>query len=283
MAYPLDTITSKIQKYHQEKLTFGDDYICREEPLEYRVPFITTEGEVKFRTLAITMRTPGNDIELATGFLYSEGLIQSAQDISGFRYCDELGDAGHKNSLEIQLIKPVPAENHLVERRFTTYSSCGLCGKTSIQSLDMQNPPVLDDQNDIVELSVLNQLSSNMHSKQLLFQQTGSAHASGLFDFKGNLLHLFEDVGRHNALDKLIGFYLANDPQQLSQSILMVSGRTSFELVQKAIMAGIQILVAVGAPSSLAVETAKRFNLTLIGFLRGNSFNIYNAPFRIKK
>ena len=165
------------------------------------------------------MRTPGNDVELARGFLFSEGLIQSAEDIAGFRYCDELGEAGHKNSLEIQLNTPISAESHTLERRFTTYSSCGLCGKTSIQSLEMKNPPVLDDKNDIVELSVLNQLSSNMNSQQILFQKTGSAHASGLFDFKGNLLHLFEDVGRHNALDKLIGFYLAEQPKQLSQSI----------------------------------------------------------------
>jgi len=173
-------------------------------------------------------------------------------------------------------------DSHLLEQRFTTYSSCGLCGKTSIQSLELQNPPVLDEQQEIVDGGLLKQISSIMLKHQNLFQQTGSAHASGLFDRSGKLIKLCEDIGRHNALDKLIGYCLLERPEQLSQSILMVSGRASFELVQKTIKAGIPVMAAAGAPSSLAVDTAKRFNLTLIGFLRSNGFNIYNAGWRLK-
>lgn len=278
-----DVVNSNIQKYKDRNITLKDDQICREEPLEYLLPFEGNDESIKYKTLAITMRTPGNDIELATGFLYSEGIITQASDILGFRYSKERADAGHKNSLEIKLKTPLNSDNSKIERRFTTYSSCGLCGKTSIKSLEIQNPPRLDEQSDSVQISSLNQLSNKMLNDQVLFRQTGSAHASGLFDFNGNMLQVFEDVGRHNALDKLIGFYLRTEPVLLKQSILLVSGRLSFELVQKAIMAGIPIVAAVGAPSSLAVETAKRFNLTLVGFLRSNSFNIYNAPFRLKK
>ncbi|PCJ47979.1 MAG: formate dehydrogenase family accessory protein FdhD [Gammaproteobacteria bacterium] len=275
-------VSSNIQKYKDRKLTLQDDQVCSEEPLEYLLPFENEKGNIKYKTLAITMRTPGNDIDLATGFLYSEGIISKASDITGFRFCDERGDAGHKNSLEIKLKTPLNLDDSKIERRFTTYSSCGLCGKTSLQSLEMQNPPRLDEQTGIVDIYKLNQLSIKMINDQVLFQQTGSAHASGLFDFNGKILYVSEDVGRHNALDKLIGYYLKSEPEIMKQSILLVSGRASFELIQKAIMAGIPIVVAVGAPSSLAVDTAKRFNLTLVGFLRNESFNIYSAPFRIK-
>jgi FdhD protein len=278
-----DIVNSNIQKYIDGNITLKDDQICSEEPLEYLLPFESNGEKIKYKTLAITMRTPGNDIELATGFLYSEGIITQASDILGFRYNKERGDAGYKNSLEIKLKTPLNSDDSKIERRFTTYSSCGLCGKTSIKSLEIQNPPRLDEQSDSIQMSSLNELSNKMLNDQALFQQTGSAHASGLFDYNGTILQVFEDVGRHNALDKLIGFYLRTEPELLKKSVLLVSGRVSFELVQKAIMAGIPIVAAVGAPSSLAVETANRFNLTLVGFLRSNSFNIYNAPFRLKK
>jgi len=275
--------TTNILQYRNSDSQLQDDWICTEEPLEFRLPFLTATGDIEYKTLAITMRTPGQDFELARGFLYSEGIINSAEDISSFQYCKDRGEAGQRNSLEIQLTKPVPINSQSLDRRFTTYSSCGLCGKTSIQSLELQNPPTMDDQAGLIEPGLLKQLSATMLKQQPMFQQTGSAHASGLFDLSGNLVGLFEDIGRHNALDKLIGHFLQENPEQMKQSVLLVSGRASFELVQKTIMAGIPMLVSAGAPSSLAVVTAKRFNLTLIGFLRSSGFNVYHAPWRLKE
>ncbi len=278
-----DIIIKSIQQYKNEQLKLQDDKVCVEEPLEFRVPFLVQSGATEYRTLAITMRTPGSDFDLARGFLYSEGVIVKASDILSFRYCDERGTAGNRNSLELQLKTPVPVDSHLLESRFTTYSSCGLCGKTSIQSLELQNPPGLNEQADVIDADSLKQFSATMLKHQPLFQQTGSAHASGLFDAEGNLFKISEDIGRHNALDKLVGYCLQEAPEKLANSILLVSGRASFELVQKAIKAGIPMMAAAGAPSSLAVETAKRFNLTLIGFLRSGGFNIYNAGWRLKQ
>ena len=277
-----DIIKTGIQQYRDGILSRKDDQICPEEPLEIRVPFLTQNNQTKYRTLAITMRTPGNDIELARGFLYSEGIITAPDDISDYQYSSDRGEAGNRNSIELQLITPLPFESPHLERRFTTYSSCGLCGKTSIQSLELQNPPRLDENKGLVNAELLKQFSASMLKQQNIFQQTGSAHASGLFDKLGEMIVLREDIGRHNALDKLVGYCIKEEPEKLKQSILLVSGRASFELVQKTIMAGIPILAAAGAPSSLAVETAKRFNLTLVGFLRSSGFNVYNAGWRLK-
>ena len=277
-----DIVKNSIQQYKNEHLKLQDDDVCVEEPLEFRVPFLLQSGITEYRTLAITMRTPGSDFDLARGFLYSEGVIANASDIVNFRYCNDRGTAGSRNSLELQLKTPLPVDSHLLESRFTTYSSCGLCGKTSIQSLELQNPPRLNEQTDVIGVKSLEQFSAKMLKHQPLYQKTGSSHASGLFDSEGNIIKICEDIGRHNALDKLIGYCLQEAPEKLANSILLVSGRASFELVQKAIKSGIPMMAAAGAPSSLAVETAKRFNLTLIGFLRGSGFNIYNAGWRLK-
>ena len=277
-----DICTTGIQQFRDGMLKLKDDQICSEEPLEIRVPFRNPTNEVKFKTLAITMRTPGNDIDLARGFLFSEGIIKSADDISDYQYNKERGDAGYRNSLELKLLNPLPVESPHLDRRFTTYSSCGLCGKTTIQSLELLDPPRLDETQGLIEARTLKEFAAVMLKQQTIFQQTGSAHASGLFDKSGDLIILREDIGRHNALDKLIGHCLKEKTEQLKQSILLVSGRASFELVQKTILAGIPIMAAAGAPSSLAVETAKRFNLTLVGFLRSSGFNVYNAGWRLK-
>ncbi len=271
-----------IQHFTDSGICVKNDQVCIEEPLEFRLSFYTTSGDVEFKTLTIIMRSPGMDTELVTGFLYCEGIITHADDIQKIQYAEERGSAGYQNSLEVHLKNPLLAENQQLERHFTTYSSCGLCGKTSIASLELQNPPILSTQEAILEPLVLNGLSAKMLKAQTLFEYTGFAHASGLFTPSGTLIKVCEDIGRHNALDKLIGFMLNREPKQLSQSILIVSGRASFELVQKAVMAGIPILASVGAPSSLAIATAQRFNLTLIGFLRGGSFNVYNAAWRLK-
>jgi len=271
-----------VRQYRNGDFNIQQDLLCTEEPLEFRLPFYLPSGETVFKTLAITMRTPGNDRELATGFLYSEGIISSASDIESFHYSTDKGEAGNHNSLKVNLKESLSEENQQLERRFTTYSSCGLCGKTSIQSLELQNPPSLDEQQGIVDIELLKDLSDVMKQEQVLFKKTGAAHGAGLFDTSGNLIKICEDTGRHNALDKLIGYCITHNVEQLAQSILLVSGRTSFELVQKSIMAGIPILISVGAPSSLAVETAQRFNLTLLGFLSNGGFNIYNAGWRLK-
>jgi len=271
-----------IQQFNKSGIRKTDDQVCTEEPLEFRLPFYNTSNSVEFKTLAITMRTPGMDAELVTGFIYCEGIISSDEDIQDIQYCVERGSAGYQNSLKVHLKKPLPADSQQLERRFTTYSSCGLCGKTSIASLELQNPPALNTKEAILEPLILNDLLAKMLEYQTLFEQTGSAHASGLFTVSGKLITVCEDIGRHNALDKLIGYILKREPGRFSKSVLLVSGRASFELVQKAIMAGIPILASVGAPSSLAIETAQRFNLTLIGFLRSGGFNIYHAGWRLK-
>jgi len=273
---------SAIQQFSNSGIRIMDDQVCSEEPLEFRLPFYNTSGNVEFKTLAITMRTPGMDDELVRGFLFCEGIISSDEDIEDIQYCVDRGSAGYQNSLEVHLKKPLPANSQQLERRFTTYSSCGLCGKTSIASLELQNPPALNTREAILEPLILNDLLTKMLEDQTLFEQTGSAHASGLFTVSGKLIKVCEDIGRHNALDKLIGYILKRKPGQFSQSVLLVSGRASFELVQKALMAGIPILASVGAPSSLAIATAQRFNLTLIGFLRSGGFNIYHAGWRLK-
>ncbi len=271
-----------IQHFTNSGISVKNDQVCIEEPLEFRLSFYTASGNVEFKTLTIVMRSPGMDTELVTGFLYCEGIITNVDDIQKMQYTKDRGTAGYQNSLEVHLTNPLSADNQLLERHFTTYSSCGLCGKTSIASLELQNPPILSTQEAILEPLVLNSLSAKMLKEQTLFEETGFAHASGLFTPSGKLIKVCEDIGRHNALDKLIGFMLNQEPKQLSQSILIVSGRASFELVQKAVMAGIPILASVGAPSSLAIATAQRFNLTLIGFLRKGSFNIYHAAWRLK-
>lgn len=270
-----------IQKKSQHQLELAEDRICVESPLEMRIPVLNSDGQIIYKSLAVTMRTPGSDEELVTGFLYAEGFIKSIDEVLSIEYATDRGEAGERNSININLKKPVAIKALIPERRIASYSSCGLCGKTTIQNLELQNPPVLDESQKLFNSSMLTELCEQMRAKQLIFKETGSAHASALFDHKGNLIHLEEDIGRHNALDKLTGFCLKNYPNKMKNSLIIVSGRASFEMVQKTIMAGVPLLLAIGAPSSLAIETAKRFNLTLIGHFRENEFNIYNAPWRL--
>ncbi|TCM48803.1 formate dehydrogenase accessory sulfurtransferase FdhD [Kribbella sp. VKM Ac-2568] len=250
------------------------DSIAVEEPLELRV-----DG----RPLAVTMRTPGHDVELAHGFLHTEGVIGSPDDIRDARYCDSRDDEGRNtyNVLDLGLAPGVPSPTVGVERNFYTTSSCGVCGKASLDAVRVKTRFSPADDPVRVPLEVLAGLPDALRERQQVFDRTGGLHAAGLFTADGELLVVREDVGRHNAVDKVVGWALLNGRIPARGCVLVVSGRTSFELAQKAVMAGIPVLGAVSAPSSLAVELADECGLTLAGFIRNGSLNVYAHPDRI--
>lgn len=250
------------------------DTLAVEEPLELRL------GQ---RPLTITMRTPGDDIDLAHGFLVSEGVIHSPSDVLGARYCAGATVEGLNtyNVLEVDLADHVPPPNPSLERNFYTTSSCGVCGKASLDALRTTARWGVADDPIRVSTELLSSLPETLRAAQRVFDKTGGLHATGLFTADGELVTLREDVGRHNALDKVVGDALRAGRLPLRNHVLMVSGRTSFELAQKALMAGVPVLAGVSAPSSLAVELAQEFGLTLVGFLRGQSMNIYAGAERI--
>lgn len=249
------------------------DALAAEEPLELRV-----DG----KPLAVTMRTPGQDVELAHGFLLSEGVIGSAEDISIARFCEGTGPDGMNtyNVLDIALAEGVPPPDTGVERNFYTTSSCGVCGKAALDAVKLKTrySPALDPVR--VTPEALTGFPDALRERQKVFESTGGLHAAGLF-VNGELLVVREDVGRHNAVDKVLGWAVLQNLVPLTGAVLMVSGRASFELVQKAAMAGIPVLAAVSAPSSLAVELAEEQGMTLIGFLRGDSMNVYTGGERV--
>lgn len=258
------------------------DLLAVEEPMEIRLDF-GNKSERKSQPISVTMRTPGYDFELALGFLFTEGIIQSPLDVHMIRYCTDMQTIENKNNIvRVYLNENVIVDTERLKRNFYTSSSCGVCGKESIESVRTQCKPVAVT-NITAAPEIILGLPATLRKKQNVFEYTGGLHASALFDQKGNLLLLREDVGRHNALDKLIGASIFGKETNidLSNSILLLSGRASFELLQKAAMAGIPIVCAVGAPSSLAVQIAKTFGITLIGFLREERFNIYSGSERI--
>lgn len=257
------------------------DVLAAEEPLEIRVGFGPL-GQREHRTLAITMRTPGHDFELAAGFLLTEGLLTGPQDLQGIIYCPDVSkDEERENVVRAELAPSVQPDLPRLERHFYTSSSCGVCGKTSIAAVHAAGCPRLPAGGLQVPIEVIHALPERQRQAQELFEQTGGLHAAALFSASGELLLLREDVGRHNALDKVIGAALLAGQLPLHQAVLLVSGRASFELVQKAAVAGIPVMAAVGAPSSLAVSAAHDFGLTLCGFVRQQRFNIYTHPERI--
>lgn len=254
------------------------DVLAIEEPLEIRLGFYEN-NQLTHKAISITMRTPDHDFELAAGFLFTEGILQNREQILEIKHCGKLGK-GFENTVRIDLQKDVKIDFKRLERHFYTSSSCGVCGKSSIEALQTGVKKV--DSNLQIKADLIHQLPDILRESQTVFNETGGLHACGLFDEKGNLELVREDVGRHNALDKVIGAKFLENQTPLSDKILLVSGRASFELVQKALMAGIPILAAVGSPSSLAVELAKEFGMTLIGFVRNNRFNIYSGEGRIE-
>lgn len=250
------------------------DSLAAEEPLEIRV---------NGKALSVTMRTPGNDVELAHGFLLTEGVIGDRMDIDTARYCDGTDDEGRNtyNVLDLALMPGVAPPTVGVERNFYTTSSCGVCGKASLDAVrttTLHSPAA-----DTVTITpdTLAGLPDTLRRKQKVFDSTGGLHAAGLFTADGEPLVVREDVGRHNAVDKVLGWATLAERVPLRGCVLMVSGRASFELVQKASMAGIPVLAAVSAPSSLAVDLAADQGMTLVGFLRGRSMNVYSADHRV--
>ncbi len=254
------------------KVRSRSDQLTTEEPLEIRL--VSPR-----RTLAVTMRTPGYDFELAAGFLYSEGVISRREDIQRITYCVD-GEQRY-NIVNVALTEGLIPDLQPLERHFYTTSACGVCGKASLEALRLRDCPIISP-DPTVKPEIIYSLPDKLRSAQNVFTATGSLHAAALFDSQGNLLNLREDVGRHNALDKLIGWALLTDQLPLSNHIVMVSGRSSFEILQKSTAAGVPIVCSVSAPSSLAVSVAQEFGITLIGFLRGERFNVYSGLERIR-
>ncbi|WP_030900378.1 formate dehydrogenase accessory sulfurtransferase FdhD [Streptomyces sp. NRRL F-5126] len=251
------------------------DTLVSEEPLEIRL---------NGRPLAITMRTPSDDFALAAGFLVSEGVLASASDVRSIVYCAGAKEDGQNtyNVVDVQLAAGVPVPDITLERNVYTTSSCGLCGKASLDAVrTTARFPIADAPRMVVDPELLASLPDRLRAAQQVFERTGGLHAAALFSESGEMLDIREDVGRHNAVDKLVGRALREGGLPLSRAILLVSGRASFELAQKAVMAGIPVLAAVSAPSSLAVDLAAESGLTLVGFLRGPSMNVYAGDERI--
>jgi FdhD protein len=255
------------------------DQLAVEEPLEIRVTVEGSGGRVR-HSVAVTMRTPGHDFELAAGFLFTEGVVRDDKSIWRISYCEGESTDEQGNIVEVHLAPDVVFDPDRLSRNVYMSSSCGVCGKTSIDLIRTALPglPRGDFQ---LQPHQLVQLPSALVDAQPVFSRTGGLHAAALVDPNGDLLHLAEDVGRHNAVDKLIGGRLLAGDLPTADRILLVSGRASFELVQKALMAGIPALLAVGAPSSLAVELAQELEMTLVGFLRDGRFNIYSGSHRV--
>lgn len=254
------------------------DRLVAEEPLQ-----LLLDGS----PLSIVMRTPGHDVELALGLLWAERVITDRSQVLDVRISAEAGehepwlplrdDLLESNQVDVRL---APGAGHRPERSFLSSSACGVCGATTVESLALDFEPL--PPGPLVDPALLVELSNRLRERQRLFDQTGGLHAAGLFDATGHLLELREDVGRHNAVDKVVGRALLDGRLPPAEHLLVVSGRGGYEIVQKAVAAGIPIVAAVGAPSSLAVATARRFELTLVGFLRDGRFNVYSAPDRLR-
>ena len=269
---PTETIS--ITRIESGKGVDTADKVTVEEPLEVQFVFQTENGSMR-KTIAVTMRTPGNDAELAAGFLFTEGIIRDVNNIQ------EIKEQSSFNKTTIVLKEGFIPDLSNADRNFYTTSSCGVCGKSSMDAIKTVSS--FRDIRDQLRIrpEILYGLQDTLKRSQQIFEDTGGIHASAFFDVSGTLLLMREDVGRHNALDKLIGASMLANMLPLDNGVLLLSGRASFELIQKSVMAGIRIIAAVGAPSSLAVELAKENNITLIGFLRTDRFNIYCGQERI--
>jgi FdhD protein len=269
---------SPIIRVNTEGVFPSEDALAIEEPLEIIIGYGTASKRQR-KTIAVTMRTPDYDFELALGFLFTEGVIASKNDVKSIRFLED-------NRVLVDLDEKIVFDFDTLNRHFYTTSSCGVCGKASIEAISTQSCFILQKDSPKIPKAVIFKIPLQLIENQLLFNKTGGVHASLLFapqppkgEYKAT--KVFEDVGRHNALDKLIGWACQNDLLPLKNNILLVSGRASFELIQKAMMAGIPIVAAIGAPSSLAVQLADENGMTLIGFLKQDKFNIYTNSDRI--
>jgi len=263
----------KVKRVQSGHVSEGDDNLAVEQPLEISVEYASPAGRAQQR-ISITMRTPGNDHELAAGFLFTEGIICRRDEVTEIQQTDE-------NGILVRLGDHAKPSLPAAAKSFVTNSACGVCGKQGIDELRVPSPYGVQSDNICIDARLFYGLQDALKKQQRLFNDTGGIHAAALFDLPGHFLQMREDVGRHNALDKIIGAAFLDSQLPLSNTILLLSGRASFELLQKAAMAGIKIVAAVGAPSSLAAELAADSGITLIGFLRNERFNIYSGWQRV--
>jgi FdhD protein len=269
---------TRVRVVEDGRVRMRPDTLATEEPMEIRLLVGQTT-----QTVAVTMRTPGADFELAAGFLYSEGIVDSPEDVKKISYCvdSDLDAEQRYNIVNVELRGGREFNLRPLERHFYTTSACGVCGKASLEQLDLRGCPVMTAGPE-VSAEVLTTLPEKLREVQGIFDATGGLHAAALFDEEGELLALREDVGRHNATDKLVGWALLEDRLPLTDHIVLVSGRSSFEILQKCLTAGVPFVCAISAPSSLAVDVAREFGMTLVGFLRGGRFNVYAGSDRIR-
>lgn len=277
-------------RHNKPKRALAHDSVITEQPLQINLYWHNENEVLESKVFAITMRTLGDEKFLIIGLLFSEGVISSFYDIENIcleSSTQEVRGNAYHNNWQVQLIKGKQPTLTSIERFQTTYSSCGLCGATSLKALELKNPPNLLTLSESAQFNVdfIYSLADEMRAQQQLFTLTGGVHGAALFNQQAQLLAVFEDIGRHNAVDKLIGHWLFEQktPQTEPLLVMLVSGRVSFEIVQKAVMAGVSILVAVGAPSELAIKAAQRFELTLIGFASPQSFNVYCGDWRLSQ
>lgn len=263
----------RIRSLESERIT---DTVAVEDPLEIRVLYWFKEAQIA-EPLAVTMRTPGHDRELVTGLLFSEGILHNRAELMDLH---ALGASSNSNEILAELAPGVDLEGWRVARNGIVSSSCGVCGKRNREALSQQMPPLPKDQ-FVISRELIGHLPALLQEHQTGFSETGGLHAAALIDGQGNVSAAFEDIGRHNALDKLIGFCVLNGQTPLTNQVIFMSSRSSFELIQKAAMAGAPILATVGGPSSLAIETAREHGITLLGFVRQDRFNIYSGEWRI--
>lgn len=271
---------TQIVKHQQGQNLPTVDLLAVEEPLEIRLGYGPANNRQQ-QNIAVTMRTPGNDFELATGFLFTEGIITNVNQIYSIKYCTDLNTTEQNyNIIRVELKEDVVFNTAVLNRNFYSTSSCGVCGKASIEAIQTQCTTIVNQGLQVTSDFIL-QLPDLLNIQQAIFKHTGGLHACAIFNTNGDLLLLREDIGRHNALDKLIGASVGSSQINLSNCILLLSGRAGFEMIQKAAMAGIGMVCAIGAPSSLAVNLAEQMGITLIGFLKKQSFNIYTHAARV--
>jgi len=271
-----------IRKVNGEKQLETEDSVAVEEPLEIQLSAAAPQAAAA-KSVSITMRTPGHDAELALGFLFTEGIIQSIDQVSSVEHVGPVdADSGLQNTIRVEVRPDVRIDLDRLQRHFYTTSSCGVCGKASLDALRLIGAKSLDQVRTSFRRELIVAMPDKLREQQYLFSRTGGLHAAAVFDSRGEIIALREDVGRHNAVDKIVGWLLTEKKLPAPRLGLLVSGRASFELMQKTLSAGIPLLAAVGAPSSLAVQTAREFGMTLIGFLRNGQFNLYSGNERIQ-
>ena len=280
----LRTPTGHVVEHHVSRITLGqrtetDDVLAAEEPLEIRLIW-DEQGTTVRKNIAVTMRTPGDDFDLATGFLHGEGIVRSRDDVVDVSHCTDEDEDQALNIVNVTLRPGLVFDDSRLDRNFYTSSSCGVCGKAALEAIEVQGCTALPT-GFAVGADVISGLPHELRAAQAVFERTGGLHAAGLFDADGALISAREDVGRHNAVDKVIGGQILTGKAPFDERVLMLSGRASFELLQKAVVARIPVVAAVGAPSSLAAQLADAFGVTLLGFVRDDGFNIYSGGERI--